>query len=241
MASSSIPRWKVALQAAISKYEKQTVFQLATLDPTSAIPHVRSHIFRAFLESSKYPSLPLLISSTDIRTPKITQIATHPDIELAWWIEGANQQFRVTARAYIVSDPKFNLHEHFMQTLFAAKPETGSGLAIINSEGLNWEAKRLEIFKTMSGHMKASWCRPTPGSKLDNPEDAKKWPETVKEPKEGDSEEVKKNWDIALGNFALLVLDPFEVDFVDMSIIPNERAKFYRTTKGEWEEVSVVP
>ena len=60
----------------------------------------------------------------------------------------------------------------------------GSAYAALAKEpNFDWEAKRVEVFKTMSAHMKASWCRPTPGSKLSEDDDeAKKWPERVEEP-----------------------------------------------------------
>lgn len=95
----------------------------------------------------------------------------------------------------------------------------------------------------MSAHMKASWCRPVPGSPLlGGDEEAKKWPERVEEPKDGDgNEENRKNWETALANFALVVIEPLEVDYVELGVMPNRRAKFWKNGDGVWEEQAVVP
>jgi len=90
--------------------------------------------------------------------------------------------------------------------------------------------------------MKASWCRPIPGTRLEGGYDeAKKWPERVQEPKEGDDEQVKKNWDMALDNFAVVLIDPDEVDFVELGVMPNRRTRFWRNSDGSWDSEALVP
>lgn len=93
--------------------------------------------------------------------------------------------------------------------------------------------------------MKASWCRPIPGSPLPGGVDeAKKWPETVVPPEEGDTKEEyerkKKIWDLAFTNFALLVVDPTEVDYVTMEVVPNRRWRIIKSANGSWDEEEVV-
>lgn len=96
--------------------------------------------------------------------------------------------------------------------------------------------------------MKASWCRPTPGSPLiDDSAKADPWPERLEDPgsdvaKESYAE-AKRLWDIALNNFALVVIDPYEIDFVDLSLIPNERILFTKQkgSLGLWDEQKLVP
>lgn len=88
--------------------------------------------------------------------------------------------------------------------------------------------------------MKASWCRPVPGTKLeDGYEEAKKWPQKL--PKLGEGTDEEKHYlQIALANFALLVIDPVEVDYVELSVNPDQRTKFKK--EGEsWVEEIVVP
>jgi len=70
---------------------------------------------------------------------------------------------------------------------------------------------------------------------------AKKWPVKLEEPTDGDSEEARKNWEAALENMALLVIDPTEIDFVELGVRPNRRTRFWRTSDGGWEEEALVP
>ena len=114
--------------------------------------------------------------------------------------------------------------------------------AVTLTPSFDWEKKRVEVFKDMSGHMKASWCRPTPGTKLEGgQEEAKKWPEKVEEPGPDSSDEDRKNWEVALENFALMIIEPTYVDFVDLGVVPNRRFGFRRDEKGHWEEIELVP
>ena len=114
-------------------------------------------------------------------------------------------------------------------------------MTALKKDGIDWESKRSQVFDSMSGHMKASWCRPTPGSKLEGGyEEAKKWPQKLPRLGEAETEEDKKNLEIALGNFALVLIDPFEVDFVELGVNPNQRTKFTRDGEN-WVEEIVVP
>jgi pyridoxamine 5'-phosphate oxidase len=113
-----------------------------------------------------------------------------------------------------------------------------------NYKELDWEKKRLEVFSNMSTHMRAAWCRPPPGEpfKTDNPEEEwKDWPVSVDLPAIDGSEENMKNWEFAFGNFALMVVDPEFVDWVDMDVKPNRRWQLWRKEDGTWDEREVVP
>ncbi|CAA7264852.1 unnamed protein product [Cyclocybe aegerita] len=102
----------------------------------------------------------------------------------------------------------------------------------------------------MSAQMRAIWCRPARGTPLKGgQEEAKKWPERVDEPDPDASrekyEEAKRIWEMALGNFALMVIDPIEVDLVDLSSPPDKRSLFTKridSNEGvQWEETELVP
>ena len=123
------------------------------------------------------------------------------------------------------------MYKHFLHGTRAALG--GSGIAALSKEDFDWEEKRKEMFGGMSRHMKATWCRPVPGSRLEGGDEAR-WPVTVDD--EGDV-----NWQTALGNFALVVVDPTEVDYVELGPIPQRRTRFWRTPEGLWEEEAVVP
>ncbi|KAJ7082534.1 pyridoxamine 5'-phosphate oxidase-domain-containing protein [Mycena crocata] len=237
----AIPRWKVTLEKALAANPKDTVIQLASMDPSTPIPHVRCLIFRSFVSPTDNPSHPLLLSTTDIRTPKTAQMigklmkrpSANPQVQAVWWIEGAQEQYRIAGRAHIVPAPGHGLHRHFTHTV----------ATLSDGSKFDWEKKRIEVFKTMSGHMKASWCRPVPGSRLEGGQDeAKKWPTRIEEPKAGD-EEGKQLWDMSLANFALVIIEPQDVDYVELATLPNQRTRFWRTSAygGVWNEEALVP
>ncbi|KZP10101.1 hypothetical protein FIBSPDRAFT_872954 [Athelia psychrophila] len=224
------PRWKTALVKAIDG--TASPFQLASLDANS-IPHVRTHLHRGFFEAKAAPHLPLIFTTTDIRTPKVTQLLAQPTVEAVYWIEGSGEQYRVVGRTSIIPAPAHPLYARF-------DPTHGPALTALKNEGVDWEKERTKSFDSMSAHMKATWCRPVPGTKLEGGyEEAKKWP--VKLPKLGEGTDQEKHYlEIALANFALVVIDPLEVDYVEFSMYPNQRTKFKK--EGEsWVEEIVVP
>lgn len=90
--------------------------------------------------------------------------------------------------------------------------------------------------------MKASWCRPPPGSVMDAYEDARKWPQTVPKLGEAESEEDRRNQAWALRNFALVLVEAEEVDWLQIGEKPNQRTRFTRQEgKTEWLEQIIVP
>jgi len=137
------------------------------------------------------------------------------------------EQFRISGRAYVLPSPENPLAKSFPGSQFA-------------ESGFIWEDYRKQVFNELSGHMRASWCRPVPGSKLDGYDEGKKWPETVPRLGEAQTEQEKQLQTKALANFSLLVIDPQEVDFVELSMIPNQRTEFTRRG-SEWSEEILVP
>ncbi|KAJ7157206.1 pyridoxamine 5'-phosphate oxidase-domain-containing protein [Mycena filopes] len=230
----AVPRWKTALEKALAAHPKETVVQLASIDPSTPIPHVRSLIFRGFVSPTDNPSHPLLLATTDVRTPKTAQMIANPHVQVVWWISGAQEQYRIAGKAHIVPAPGHTLHKHFVHPVGAL---TGGG-----QQSYDWEAKRLEVFKSMSPVMKASWCRPVPGSRLEGgPDEAKKWPVKLEEPQSDDDKEGKRLWEMSLANFALVVIEPQDVDYVELTPVPNQRTRFWRGPKGVWDEEALVP
>jgi len=110
---------------------------------------------------------------------------------------------------------------------------------------LDWEAKRVEVFESMSGHMRASWARPIPGSPIlsvQGYDTAKQWPQALpklSEVGQGDDEKWKLVQG-ALTNFALVIIDPLEVDHVELGVVPNRRTR-YEWVGDNWVEQIVVP
>lgn len=110
---------------------------------------------------------------------KYDELSQNPNVELAFWMEKTGVQFRISGKAAVLPN----------------KPEAKSELSKILSETLQaegeeaepefWVKKRDEEFSKMSGHLRATFARPKPGTPLSEvdskPED---WPETIKPPGE---------------------------------------------------------
>lgn len=238
MMAAGSARWHNALKLALQKEEgMKNVFQLATAttDANNATPYVRSHILRDHIIHPSLPSLPLLLTSTDIRTPKVTQIKSNPNhrVEAHFWIQATNEEFRVSGRAAIYPSPG----------LKETKGIEGVGEVYdaFRSQGWDWEDERRKQFDSVGAHMRASWCRPVPGSPMSSYSDAEKWP--VKVAKPGEDGYDAKNYEEARGNFALILIDPVEVDYVELGVMPNRRTKFVKqeSDNERWKEVILVP
>ena len=129
-----VRHWPLAFRPLTPK-----AFQIATLDPDpdSAQPvHVRTQIFREFVTPPSKPSLPLLITSTDIRSPKVVQISANNHVELAWWIEPTKEQFRISGVVHLIPEPGTPLHEHYIESVDNAKESSGMRFVQSNSFGL---------------------------------------------------------------------------------------------------------
>lgn len=190
------------------------VIQLATIDDT--VPQVRSCIVRELFSLAGNDHPPIILTTTDIRTPKVEQILANDTVQINWWIAPSKDQFRLTGKATLVSD--------------------------LSAGDFDWEAKRVQVFDGLSGRMRACWCRPTPGSPLKGGyEESKEWPETIPSTTEATSEKDKKLVGEALGNFVLVLIEPSFVDWFQLGVVPDRRTFFHRGQDGSWTETIVAP
>ncbi|KAI9569438.1 pyridoxamine 5'-phosphate oxidase-domain-containing protein [Boletus coccyginus] len=230
--------WYEALANALQKEYKgeSPVMSLATIQGPST-PRVRTHLQRAFITASAHPTLPLILSTTDVRSPKVTHLAANATTEVVYWTPSTLEQFRVLGRASVVPEVGYP----------GTYPSPrGVVYEALEKEGFDWEAKRVETFDQMSAHMKATWCRPAPGTPLTRgEEETKGWPEKLPKLGEATDEREKKNLAVALSNFALLVIEPFEVDYIEFRVQPERRTLFERDWEDEraveFKETLVVP
>lgn len=213
-----------------------SVYQLATIDEEGK-PHVRSHIHRAFLVPPSNPALPLLITSTDVRSPKIQQLAHVDTVELAWWIDATSDQFRISGPARIFAAPGYV--SPVSEPLRAAPG--CAGIEALEASDIDWEAKRRELFDAVSQQMRATWCRPPPGSPLQGGyEEMNDWPVEVPKPSEAKTEIERELAELALNNYALIVIEPMYIDWVQMALKPHRRT-FFTREGSDWKEQIVVP
>ncbi|KAF9780603.1 hypothetical protein BJ322DRAFT_1011887 [Thelephora terrestris] len=156
------PRWFTALSKLFGEHKNANVMQLATI--AEAVPQVRSCIVRALISPDGNGHFPTILATTDIRTP------ANDTVQINWWIEDSMDQFRLTGKASLVPEPGNRVFH------------SGGTLAFesLSTRDFNGEAKRVRVFDSLSGHRRASLCRPTPGSLMKGGyEEAKDWPETI--------------------------------------------------------------
>ena len=93
---------------------KRKQLQLATVDPASGFPSVRTIIFRGFLPSHFVDAASaatagescVLTFITDTRSEKVRHVreaAGRAPVELCWWLDDANVQLRITGHAVLAS------------------------------------------------------------------------------------------------------------------------------------------
>jgi pyridoxamine 5'-phosphate oxidase len=196
------------------------VFQLATIDAETGAPRVRTLVFRGFLSGSG-DDRPMMLATTDIRSGKVRDLAQRADVEVCWWVEARQEQFRMAGRGWVVGP--------------GADGRGVPGLEV------DWEEKRKEVFNSMSPWMRASWCVPVaPGTRVEGGYEATKaWRGRLAGLGEDVGEEERRDVEVAFGNFGIVVVEPVEVDYLELGVDPNRRTVFRREEKG-WVEEEVV-
>lgn len=115
-------------------------------------------------------------------------------------------------------------------------------LDALRKEGFDWEQERRAMFNKIGPYMRATWCRPTPGTPLNSYDDGLEWPEELPMLDESRNEKEKRDVEMAFGNFALLLIEPFEVDYVELGTKPDRRTMYRREPEQvKFVETIVVP
>ena len=207
-----------------------TAYTLSTILSSSSgiFPRSRSVIHRGVVSLSS--SRRLLLTTTDIRTPTAHQLHANPNSEAAFWFAEPKVQFRIVASTYLLPESSHPWH-----AAFPANELTETG----NTQ-IDWDQERLITFDSISGHLRATFARPVPGTPMTNYEEGKAWPTTVDTRGEEKDEQGKRVVDEALTNFALVVLDPSEVECLELDPIPNRRTKWTKKA-DQWEAQVLVP
>lgn len=105
------------------------------------------------------------------RSPKARQLAAAPQVELAWWLAATQHQFRIVGSAYILPSPSFSSHPSSASSS-ASDPTLSSfsfpfpAAKLAPYDGFNWERERVRQFRRLSPELRASFCRPVPGTTL---------------------------------------------------------------------------
>ncbi|GAA5948803.1 hypothetical protein JCM21900_005305 [Sporobolomyces salmonicolor] len=263
-----LPRWVDTLRTTLThnlKENKDLVsYALASSDVASNQPRTRYVVHRGFANERRNAGdgsrnlvhdddgneliSDKLVVTTDGRSPKAAQLAASPAVELAWWLSATQHQFRIAGKAYLLPSPSFSSSSS--SSTSSSSPSSSAvpfppfpGDKLAPYPGFSWEDERIRQFRKLSAELRASFCRPVPGTKLS--EWGGKLEELPQELPEGLDEatgddEQKKQIEQALEHFVLIVIDPEEVDLVDLGSTPNTRTQ-WKLTGGKWSEAAVVP
>lgn len=146
------------------------------------------------------------------RAPKALQTSSNPAggvLELAWWLAPTQEQFRIRGRSYIYAKAGHPINQHF--------PFERLAPVQANGQPFDWEQERVRIWRKMSPALRASYCRPTPGTPLHRDGqgdiDPRTFPSTLPTDLDAKTDEEKAFIQEALTNMSLLVIEPFDVDW----------------------------
>ncbi|KAJ9120267.1 hypothetical protein QFC22_003167 [Naganishia vaughanmartiniae] len=150
-------------------------YPFASVD-TSGSPRVRYVVHRALTPESSF-----LIFTTDTRMGKCTHLASDGRCEASFWMEGSGVQFRVAGQALVIpNDADVNpsvqkaLEEAVQKDVVRAVGKEQKADYWIGERERNWT-------KGISGHLRATFARPTPGTPLDQVDrKPDEWTETMK-------------------------------------------------------------
>lgn len=154
------------------------VFQKSDTSSTESVrPTYTSNLVWTIANNVVTPASSILITTTDTRMAKPVHLAAHHTVEMAWWLADPAIQFRITGQAYTIPNDT-SASDYDSQIKDALKGLRAKG----DEEGKDfWESERKRLWKeAMSGHLRASFGRPPPGTPLSEVSDPKTWPESLK-------------------------------------------------------------
>jgi len=248
-ASINIPAWRSRLNECISKSMKENKDSISYAFSTieNGEPRCRFVVHRGFVNERRKEGDPsendaseeftsnVLLTSTDARGPKAEQLRALEGkgcpCEIAWWLEPVKMQFRIKGHAFLFG-PSNN--DNFpSKRLSPSHPSKSS-----SSSSFSWEDERVRIYDKHSPTLKASFLRPTPGTPMHKVDGGgAKLEDYPQELKEDQKDEMKK----ALERFAIIAIDPWQVDAADLGSMPNRRIIYTKKDNDQWTEEEVAP
>ncbi|KAJ9123478.1 hypothetical protein QFC24_003692 [Naganishia onofrii] len=260
--ASGRPGWVHHFEQQLEDHPSAKSYPFASVD-TNGSPRVRYVVHRALTPESSF-----LIFTTDTRMGKCTHLASDGRCEASFWMEGSGVQFRVAGEALIVPNDA-DVSPSAQKALESAVQKDSVRAVGEEKKADYWIGERERNWtKGISGHLRATFARPTPGTPLDKvdrkPED---WTETMKPEGEtvsircvpyshaphacdakflsvlGWQDEQKQEAASAKANFTLVAIAPHTVEMLELKAVPNRRTVWTRPEQagGQWTVQAVVP
>jgi hypothetical protein len=107
---------------------------------------------------------------------KPAHLAAHHTVEMAWWLSEPAIQFRITGQAYTIpSDESASDYDSKFGDVLSGLKAKGD-----EAEKGFWQKERKRLWtEAMSGHLRASFGRPPPGTPLSEVPDPSTWDESL--------------------------------------------------------------
>lgn len=169
-------------------------------------------------------------------------------------MDGSQDQFRISGKACVVPPPDNPFHTMTLiprSLATSALDEGGEAEREDSGDGrdaqgkYDWEKKRKEAFEAMKPEMKASWCSPVaPGSQTPSYDEPNKWPSSIPNLKDLKTDADRKNYETALSKFSMIIIEPLQIDWVQLGEKPNRRTLFTRRDEqhgSHWSEEILAP
>ena len=218
------PMWRRQLQSSLSlnKSIQSRWPQLSTLSLDGGRPCTRTIAFRGFLSdvqdvkpsSSSIPNF--LVFVTDKRSTKFEEIQANQHVALCWYLPDSREQFRFSCRAYLV--PLKN-----DSTRTESKP--------LNLDSLQLDKLRRHFWTQLSDKTRAQFAWPAPKSPLDSQSSSPLQTLSLDSPLALE----------AFKNFTLILLNPYEVDYLNIGVTPNKRTLHWLSEIQDWSYQDVNP
>ncbi|KAJ9094064.1 hypothetical protein QFC21_006165 [Naganishia friedmannii] len=234
--ASGRPGWVHHFEQQLEDHPSAKSYPFASVDPSGS-PRVRYVVHRALTPESSF-----LIFTTDTRMGKCTHLAADGRCEASFWMEDSGVQFRVAGEALVVpndadvnADSQKAIEEAVQKDVVRAVGEEKKANYWVKERERNWT-------KGISGHLRATFARPTPGTPLDKVDrKPQEWTETMKP--EGETDEQKQEAASAKANFTLVAIAPHTVEMLELKAVPNRRTVWTRPEQagGDWTVQAVVP
>jgi pyridoxamine 5'-phosphate oxidase len=238
--------------------------------PTPYVPRARNCIFRGFwaeLPENKHNDAPkneriyeseLPTFTTDVRMNKPFELFSSSSghakdekqsqgsggggpVEAVWWVKGdVMHQWRIKGQAFVIANDIEDEGEQSKESsgVRTVKSELGSRMRIVKEQGKeswSWKREVTGHFGNMSPAMRGSFKNPPPGQPVDQPYDTEHL-------KPGQKVEDLED-EIARTNFRVVVIEPEEVEDLDLSDPINARRQVYRydDATGQWSHHETWP
>ena len=164
----------------------------------------------------------LLQTTIDLRAPGASKIRSTPDAaSVHWWLPKSEARYRLKCTAYLLPHP--------------SHPACAEFPVLQLGPNVDWETERLKAYDALPGALRALFCCPLWGKKHWTPEDAQDWPTELPMRAEAKDGTEKEKVDEALMNFAVLLLEPSEVEVIEYKPVPKLRTKYVKDGDG-WTE-----